>query len=443
MKLRLITILICLVAGQAVHAQIAAEDASGQTTIVTRNSSAAISIGDAALSVNWNNFRRLAVEHRNQVLWGLDASVRNTGGMNDLFNGGKITPESRFGGFIGWRHNLVSGRFEVLADMDRLKKSDVPKKYLEANRYQEMVARIIKNCSPDTVNQKRISSFIRQISQNAPDIRQLTDAIGAFKWWDEKDMSCVQTIRDSLTHRQNLISQLQKQYNDYQTQLQYDQNALIESGKAHKNQAITFYINGGLNANSLNFYDTVGTPLANRFSTVNFQGAFADAGINYDLGARWTFGLSAGIEHFNNIDSLGSTDYTLKSTLTQGTDQLITKDKITAYSGSYVVYDRANIRTDALYWGKVSDDYELVWNVLYTRFMLPLKEQRINSSINAGSAINFYKTGRKFAGGFYVQSNDVFNNMQSTDNWTRRLSFRVIAKYSFDSIVSRLFEGGN
>lgn len=438
MKKSILTTLIFLGIGQASFAQIAAEDATGQSTIVNKNSSIAFNITDAVLTANWNNFKKLAIERQDQFLWGLTANVKNNTGLGDLLKAGKITPESKFGGFIGWRQSLAKKRFALLDDIYRL--NNIAKKYNQVTRYDEMVSKIIENCFADTAQQSKLKGTIDRLGATAKSIKNLLDAMDKYPW-DATQKACELIVRDSLIQRQLEIAKLQPAFDDYVQNSIKDQNDLNEDGKTHKNQSITYFLNGGLNSNSLNFYNSTGTgaSLASRFDTVKFHGAFVDLGINYDYGASWTFGISFGAEHFNNIDSLSSTDYTLKTTISQGNDQLISQNKYTAYAGSYVSYDRANLKTDALYWATVSDDYRLVWDVLYTRLMFPLKDSRINRSMNAGTAINFYKKTGKFAAGFYFQSNDVFNGMNSSDNFGKRLSFGIVAKYSFDSIVDRAF----
>jgi hypothetical protein len=205
-------------------------------------------------------------------------------------------------------------------------------------------------------------------------------------------------------------------------------------------KALTVYFNTGLNTDNFKLYkDNDNTSLAARFKNISFRGAFADVGLNYDYGSRWTFGISAGYERYNNLDSLVSTDYKLTNTTAIGNSQLSTETKYHAYRGDYIAYNRINLKTDALYFAKVSDEYRLIWNTLYTRWVFPLNESRINKVIQAGTAINFYKSEGKFAGGLYAQSNDFFNHLHSPDRFHERLSFGITAKYAFGTIMSRDF----
>jgi len=336
--------------------QLVAEDAMGESSILFNASSISINLSEAALSANWNNFRNLAIEKPQQLLWGLSARGSNSEGLSELFNGGQFTPKSRISGFIGLRKSYQTSAFELL---------------------------------------KRIREI--QTSENFPN----EEAI-------------------------NVIRQLNEQ---------------VKAARKHQpSKALTIYLNTGLNTDNFKLYaDQDNSSLAARFKNISFRGAFADIGLNYEYGSRWTFGISAGYERYNNLDSLVSTDYKLTKITTIGDSQLSTEVKYHAYRGDYVAYNRVNFKTDALYFAKVSDDYRLVWNTLYTRWVFPLNESRINKVIQAGTAINFYKSEGKFAGGLYAQSNDLFNQLHSTDRFHERLSFGITAKYAFGTILSRDF----
>ncbi|MBB6271107.1 hypothetical protein HDF26_001534 [Pedobacter cryoconitis] len=338
------------------QAQIVAEDAKGESSIITKNSNVSFNLSEAALSASWNNFRKLAIEKPSQVVWGVSASGNNKEGLSDLFNGGKLTPQSKLGVFIGLRKS-----------------------------YQTTVLELLKR--------------IKEIENANPD----------------KNEAAIHAVK-----------QLNKQ---------------IEANRNTRHtQSLTTYINAGLNADNFKHYKAEdASSLSKRFEKVNFRGGFIDLGLNYEYAPRWIFGISLGYQRYNNLDSLAYTNYTLKNTTTINNAELITESKISAYQGTYKAYNRVNIKTDALYFGRISEDYRLVWNTLYTRVILPLQEKEINQVFQAGTAINFYKSEGKFAGGLYLQSNDVFNSLHSTDRFHERISFGIAAKYTFSSIMSRDF----
>lgn len=356
MKTLYLLLLLCVVLSGGAGAQIIAEDARGESAIITKNSNVSFNLNEAALAASWNNFRKLAIEKPSQIIWGLSASGNNREGIADLFNGGKLTPQSKVGIFIGLRKS-----------------------------YQTTVLELLKR--------------IREIEDANPDKNET--AINAIK----------------LLNRQ-----------------------IEENRSTRHTQSLTTYINAGLNADNFRLYQPEDAPsLSKRFEKVNFRGGFVDIGLNYEYAPRWVFGIALGYERYNNLDSLTLTSYTLKNTTIVNNSELSTESKINAYQGGYMAYNRVNIKTDALYYGRVSSDYRLVWNTLFTRIILPLQEKEINKVFQAGTAINFYKSEGKFAGGLYLQSNDVFNSLHSTDQFHERLSFGIVAKYSFSSIMSRDF----
>lgn len=351
----LITLFICLRVC-SVSGQILAGDAKGESSVILNASSIGFNLSDATLSANWNNFRNLAIEKPQQLIWGISVSGGNNEGLSDLFSGGHFTPRSNLRGFIGLRKSFQESTFEML---------------------------------------KRIRQI--QESKDFPN----AEAIAAVKSLNEK----IRNVR------------------------------AVSSTKA-----LTTYVDFGLNADRFKSYaETEGTSLASRFGNVNFRGGFVSLGANYEYGRRWTFGLSAGYERFNNLDSLALTEFKLSSVIQQGNEQLSRETKYQAYRGDYFSYNRATIKSDVLYFARVNDDYRLVWNTLYTRWLLPFGEDRVRMAIRSGTAINFYKSEGKFAGGVYLQSDDTFNHMDAVDKFHERLSFGITARYTFGSILSRDF----
>ncbi|HEY9195918.1 MAG TPA: hypothetical protein VIM77_06620, partial [Mucilaginibacter sp.] len=323
--------------------------------------------------------------------------------------------------------------FKAYRDQSNLLANPDLLKYKEALRYKEAVAGIIEHSGLSAADQKALTDKLRITGDIDKDAKKVNELLSDGNY----DKATLTRLRDTLANRLNMVDKLQPVYDSIMKQSD-DLQTKIRAYQTKKARVFTFYLKPGLSANSLRFYNALDTTtLSGRFSKATFRGGFVDLGVNFDYGGRWTFGLATGVEHFNNIDSLTSTDYVLKTTVSKNGSELSSQKSYSAYAGSYIVYDRINIKTDMLYWAKFGEKGRLVWNTLYTRFIFPLADKRINQVINAGTAINFYNEGGKFAGGFYLQSDDVFNNMNSTDKFTERLSFGVVAKFSFDSIISR------
>jgi hypothetical protein len=356
MKALFLIILAAVMLHFSSRGQLVAEDAKGESSILLNASGIAFNLSEAALSANWNNFRKLAIEKPQQAVWGISARGSNNEGLSELFNGGQFSPQSRISGFIGLRKSYQTSVFELL---------------------------------------KRIRDI--QGSENFP---------------NEAAINTIKRLNEELKNTRD----------------------------RQPSKAMTIYIHSGLNADNFKLYADDNSSLAARFRTISFRGAFVAAGLNYEYGPRWTLGFSAGLERYNNLDSLISRDYKLTQVAAIGNAELTTETKYRAYAGEYIGYNRINFKTDALYFAKVSDDYRLVWNILFTRLFFPLHENRINRLMQAGTAVNFYKSEGKFAGGLYAQSNDVFNSMHSGDSFHERISFGIVAKYAFGSIMSRDFQ---
>jgi hypothetical protein len=356
MKALIIVFLGCLLPQLPVRAQLVAEDAKGESSILLNASGIGLNLTEAALSANWNNFRKLAIEKPHQTIWGISARGSNSGGISELFNGGQFTAHSSISGFFGLKKQYQHSTFEMLRRIREIQESET------------------------FPNEEAINT-----------VRKLNDLVKSAR-------------------------------------------------KKQPSKALSLYVYTGLITDNFKLYaDNGSTSLPARFRTVAFRGAFAAAGLNYEYGPRWTLGMSAGFERSNNLDSLLSRSYTISNNVESGNTQLSSETKYIAYAGEYLVYSRISFKSDVLYFAKVSDEYRLVWNTLYTRIFLPVHERRISSQIQAGTAINFYKSEGKFAGGLYAQSNDVFNGIHSADHFTERISFGIVARYAFGSILSRDF----
>lgn len=213
MKAVIFTLLATLILQFSAKGQLVAEDARGESSILLNASSISLNLSEAALSANWNNFRKLAIEKPRQTLWGIGARGSNSEGLSELFNGGQFTPQSRISGFIGRRRSYQNSAFELL------------------KRIREVQA------SEDFPNEAAINT-VKQLNEQVKNMRE-----------------------------------------------------------QQPSKAFSTFITGGLNTDNFRLYnDQNNGSLAARFSKVSFRGAFASAGLNYEYGRRWTFGVSAGYE---------------------------------------------------------------------------------------------------------------------------------------------------
>src|SRR5688572_18962942 len=93
--------LVCFSHGWA---QMVAEDAKGQSSILYKNANIGLNLTEASLSASINNFRKIHVaEKPHQFLWQLSATGKNEEGLGLLLNEGNLQAASRMEGFIGFR----------------------------------------------------------------------------------------------------------------------------------------------------------------------------------------------------------------------------------------------------------------------------------------------------------------------------------------------------
>lgn len=97
----ILTILMLATCPLVLKAQVIVEDATGKSSVVSKNAGIATDIGAAAVSVSYNNLRNAKVDRDLRLLWGLDLRGELTDGFSKLVSGGDVTTGSRLSGFFG------------------------------------------------------------------------------------------------------------------------------------------------------------------------------------------------------------------------------------------------------------------------------------------------------------------------------------------------------
>jgi hypothetical protein len=425
-----------------VSAQMTVEDAKGETSILFKPSNIGLNIGEASISAGWNNFRKQAFVKPQTVLWGLNINSKNKEGLASLLDEGHLEPDSKLQIFFGIQRAGSRREFLLSKQVYDLENAGIVQEYKYVSAYQKPALNLINESNLSSLQKKLIRDTLKFVFAKNMDIRSELDLLYVIKkGYDDKAeiARTFQLVIDFLAKRKDVLSGMQKNLEENFAKIDSLNEEFSSYRKTHKAKSAIFYIRGGLSANTLTLYDSTSTGgLINRFDTAEFRGAFVDLGINYDVGKRWSFGFTGGYEKYNNIDSLESSSYSLRTSTTQGSQQLSAETKYTAYPGTYISYDRISFKTDAYYFGALNDQYRFVWNTIYSRIILPVNEERIEGIIELGSGINFYKSRGKFVGGTYLQINDVTNNMQSENGFFKRLAFGLVAKFTFTSIVDRI-----
>lgn len=431
-----------------VMAQTLTEDAQGKSSIAFGGSSLNFDIAEAALSANFSNFRNLAIGRPASTIWGISASGSNSEGTAALFSGGKFQPAARFGGFIGRRIKLPGSLRAASTALDDVF-NDPNYKHLEAlkEQYWDAADDVINNSSlsnNDKINLKKTVKnaigFNRKPDKPA-DVDSRIAAIASHPMVIVDIRTAIAAIDLS-----NNVSAIPNGLNNQLAAL----NATIPGKKAAlfaahannpKRQILSYYLAGGINSSTFKLYDASLTgDIAARFTKTPYKGIYLDLGLNYSLGANWLLGASIGYERANTFDQLTQIELTARTTDNSGNQQIISEKKYSGYAGNFKLYNQANIRTDALYFSQLGgqdSEYRLAWNIIYLRGMLSDDHSISKNTLTIGTSVNFFKIeDGSLLGGFYLQADDAFNAQDAPTNLYKRLTFGIVAKYAFRTILN-------
>jgi hypothetical protein len=441
MKRWFLTACIAICSSSFTYSQMVVEDAKGQSSILYRNSNISLNLTEASLSTAINNFRKIHIAKKpTQLLWQLSATGKNEEGLAILWNEGNLKAAARIEGSLGVRFNGHKKEYRIYEQIDKLTNDSIQADYFSA------ITNIIYSDITLTYAQKKtIIDTLKYISENQnyelykviSDLKALSNSYTAN---DPAELKlAVNNIIKNLKNRITNINKIEDSVNNVLGNIMYLNEQLDEFRKSHAKRIFTVFLNFGMNASNYILYNQPSfTPFSSRFDTAQYRGGFIDLGLNYDFGPNWVIGAGVGYEKSNTFDSLSKSDYAERTSETNGQQQFTSEKKYTAFSGQYKSYDRATIKTDILYFGKISNEFRFVWNLIYTRWYLPINQKDIKGIGNIGTGFNFYKENGNFAGGIYLEETDLFNNL-SDDNssFFRRLTFGITTKFSFSSIFDR------
>ena len=423
----------CLMLGIAFnsHSQVIVEDAKGQSSILFRNSNVSLNLTEATLSAAINNFRKIHfANNRSQFLWQIAATGKNEEGFAKLWNDGNLNAASKLQGFLGVRVRGYKKEYELFDQRDQLSNAPELNNLRSAMNFRSDMISIINNDKTLNLGQKKsirdtVTAITRKQLFEIPG--SVSDLLLLKTYYNTLGLLTEETAIDSIIQflnlRQGKILAASPDADSIRAEIEKVDNAIAKFRRENPRKAANIFLDFGMNASSYTlFARPTATPFATRFDTTKFRGGFFDIGINYDMGAHWVFGIPGGYERANTFDTLSKKDYTERTSETSGTQSFISEKKYTAYSGFYDVYDRISIKSDLLYFGtinnklKATNDFRYVWNILYTRWYLPMNNDLVKGIVNIGTGINFYKQNGKFVGGLYLEQNDVANNLDKQDS---------------------------
>jgi hypothetical protein len=201
----------------------------------------------------------------------------------------------------------------------------------------------------------------------------------------------------------------------------------------------------GLHSTKFNIYkgwDSVN--IDNSFAKETFRGSNGGFGLNLNLKSRWLFGFRFTYEETNNLNTLASTEYKVTknhtSTSATGSSQIAMTAYPNKYTRAYLNrYDFDIIRFFAL------EKNSIMITDLYFRIKESTNQSKMVSQKDVGVSASFFKEKGNFIGGIYLELPDIEQNIekrkpedeQKLEDWYKRISFGVYAKFSFSSIINQ------
>lgn len=398
-----------------------------------------------------------------------------------MLSEGKFLPSDQLGMFLGLAIRGPKSDFTMEAKIRNLRKSENLKNYEALMNFKKttdtvwkahrtgIIAHRRKKLGADlekAVDQERFQDVINQLEKLYKDVETWKDTLNA--------TPLAKQIADAKALIDLLKNKLEDNYKRTKNPLSAKDTRTLEDVYEEESDALFFlvrqeskmldesnpskivpYISFGLTGSQVKLYDkTIIEPISKRFVKTPFTGVYTDLGINLDLGKRSLLGISAGFERVKTIDSLTSTDYTIRETEKIGNTELISDKKEKGYTGIYETFTRLNLRLDWLHPIELGEKGQLLWNIPYVRYAISDKKRAAVNLLNAGTSANFFKEEGKFAGGIYLEFGDVLNKQYeyqlelAPNNEARleveknkrifweRITFGVVAKFAIQSIMN-------
>jgi hypothetical protein len=453
MKKRALILLVILLTGK-IQAQVLGSDASGNSTILYQGKTVGIDVLKTAINLSVNNYKgELAKDSAKWLVWGINSQAKADENIANIFDGGSLGSDFKLEGFVGRSFNYgFSRRYKNLnTEYDSVQKLyDATKNllYLSGKSSSEEL---------DSLVQKEINAFAKRIKISDTDIKPLSDTIPVILHRSIDDLVFIK-----ITSYANTLKDKEQRFFVRALAIKLsrsnDRNALAEADLRDKSEKLrvsmtnlrgywakrlTLYAMAGLNTSAFKYFSTLDSSnFSNSFEDKFFTGGHAYVGANYNLGAQCLFGLNGGVNYDNNLISLKSKEYTLKTSNSNSTQTLTSEKKITAYSGDYNVIYTYPVNADIIIFFNITDSAKMALNG-YLRQSFSDHKKIVPNTTNFGLAVYFFKRSKsKFLGGMYVEAPDVRNNIAKMDaeahlrQLNNRLTFGLIAKFTFSSLFS-------
>lgn len=408
--------------------------ADGESSVLFKGSSIGVNLGKTEFTFGMNNLQGSIGENR-KLVYGANLKGENKEGLSTLFSGGDAVPAASLRGFLGY--SFSNG---TLPDVEASRRAiDLrEQKYVKDFQHRfssEMLAAATAQCKDP--KQLQLKQDIVAVLSKLVFIEEV-EAVLEVKTTDADEVKSakagIKVIYDGLN---KIYKARIAEYESERAKVTADQGA-----KSYW-QIIPFVLAD---------YGSSKFKKMNSLDSVNYNNSFEDINVRTD---RIGFGVNAQYRNFtlgfsyahissNNFDLLTKKEYTYKKTLNSGNQSLTEEKKISAFTGTYGVFDVNEYALDLVMNFKL--DKEAKNHILvnpYMRSQLSTNRELMPNKLNLGTGFYFFQQTGKFLGGFYVELPDVNNNFErmkpEVDQYLRpplqRLSVGIVAKLSISSVL--------
>ncbi len=421
------------------YAQGLTKNAEGESTVLFKGTNIGLDIGKTQLSIGANNLNSTIGENQKFFIGG-NIKGENKEGISNLFSKGDLVPAASFDGFIGYSFsnstypNNEAARRLVNSEMEKYTNTvlELAKSEMNSEIYKITKDSTLKSLREELL--KKISTIESIEELKSELIKDNVDDNDKTKQAKEK----IKKKADSLIKNYNKTI---KEYND---KLEILNNTIAPQ----KYWQLLIYGFGGIHASEFKRHlGTDSSNLSKSFDDEKFRGGKGGLGVNFQI-KNLTFGLTYSYFETNNFHLLSKKEYSWKSSITQNGQTLSEEKKINAYSGTYSKVIINELNFDFILNLKL--DKEAKNHILinpYSRSQLFSRNTVIlPNSTNIGCGFYFFQQSGKFLGGFYTELTDVKNNYekakpileQNIRPALNRLTFGVVGKFTFSSLLNRL-----
>jgi len=429
-------LLVLTMASLSALSQGMTQTADGESSVLFRGTNITLDIAKTDLSFGLNNLNK-TIGETNRYFIGTDIGVKNKEGIGQLFSAGKLVPSAKanFYGGWSWSNGIDLANAKRVGELSEQKKK-IENEFLDLF-YSTMEKNIqIQMPDPSDEFRKQLLSAIAK-----------KEAFLTFKKrLDESDKDSEQTKKVKKILK-NDVTDLEKIRDDKFATIDKELETLNKTLSKKSYWQIMPFVFGGINATEFKRFTG--------FDTVNYKNSFANeyfrgGQFGFGVNAQWRFiilGITYSYFQTNNFDLLTKKEYTFKDVQSNGGSQSLTEEKnITAYAGSYGKVEINLLKADLVFNFKL--DPKAVNHLLVNPYFQARTYSRniglLPNTMNIGCGFYFFNNKGKFLGGFYTELPDIKNQLelakpiadQNLREPIKRLSFGIVGKFSFDSLLN-------